>query len=44
LDVGYRLKGIDGPDFGGSDFSGSSKYRADWIWSHSVIGGVSFGF
>ena len=47
LDVGYRLRGIDGPDFErNDDLAGvsTSSYRADWMWSHNVIAGVSFGF
>ena len=46
LDVGYRLRGIDGPTFDTEvtdpNFD-SSDYDADWIWSHNVIAGVSFG-
>jgi opacity protein-like surface antigen len=47
LDVGYRLRGIDGPDFERNDDltgASTSDYRADWMWSHNVIAGVSFGF
>jgi opacity protein-like surface antigen len=43
FDVGYRLRGIDGPTFETSD-DNTTDYDADWIWSHNVIGGVSFGF
>jgi opacity protein-like surface antigen len=43
LDVGYRFKGIDGPSFSGSDI-GASKADADWMFSHSLIGGISLGF
>lgn len=43
FDVGYRLRGIDGPDFGNSDFPQSSNYDGDMIFSHNVIAGVSFG-
>jgi opacity protein-like surface antigen len=42
LDVGYRLRGFDGPKF--EDVDGGSDQNADWMWSHNVIGGVSFGF
>ena len=46
LDVGYRLRGIDGPTFDTKvtdpNFD-SSNYDADWIWSHNVIAGISFG-
>jgi opacity protein-like surface antigen len=46
LDIGYRLRGIDGPDFDRNDNLGfsTSDYRADWMWSHNIIGGVSIGF
>jgi opacity protein-like surface antigen len=46
LDVGYRLKGIDGPRFDNVEdvVPNSSKYDADFIWIHNVIAGVSFGF
>jgi opacity protein-like surface antigen len=46
IDVGYRLRGIDGVDFDNNESTGNSTsdYRADSMWSHNVIGGVSFGF
>jgi len=45
LDVGYRLRGIDGPDFEHTDVtSGLSDFDADWMWSHNVIAGITFGF
>jgi opacity protein-like surface antigen len=46
LDVGYRLRGIDGPEFSSevTQIPGTSDYDADWIFSHNVIAGVSFGF
>lgn len=45
LDVGYRLRGIDGPNFDSevTQIPGTSSYDADWMWSHNVIGGISFG-
>lgn len=43
LDVGYRLRGIDGPSFGNSVFPNSGDYEADLMISHNVIAGVSFG-
>lgn len=45
LDVGYRLRGIDGPKFDSevTAFQGTSDYDAEWLWSHNVIGGISFG-
>ena len=45
LDVGYRLRGIDGPTFD-SEVTGPDltiDYDADWIFSHNIIGGISFG-
>lgn len=44
LDVGYRLRGVEGVKFGDSDFAASSDYDADTIISHNIIGGVSIGF
>jgi opacity protein-like surface antigen len=46
LDVGYRLRGIDGPEFDSevTDDPGTSDYDADWMWSHNIIAGISFGF
>ncbi|MGE0008820.1 MAG: outer membrane protein [Parvibaculaceae bacterium] len=46
LDVGYRLRGIDGPKFDGEVdlFQGIDEYNAGWMWSHNVIGGISLGF
>lgn len=46
LDVGYRLRGIDGPNFDSevSQVPGTSDYDADLILSHNIIAGVSFGF
>lgn len=46
LDVGYRLRGIDGPDFKSEVTADpwTSDYDADWMFSHNVIAGVSFGF
>ena len=46
LDVGYRLRGIDGPNFESevTQIPRTSDFDADWIWSHNVIAGVSFGF
>jgi opacity protein-like surface antigen len=45
LDIGYRLRGIDGPTFGNSDhFIPSPDYDADMIISHNIIGGISVGF
>lgn len=43
LDVGYRFRGIDGPTFDDAGDGGSGQ-NADWMYSHNVIGGVSFGF
>jgi opacity protein-like surface antigen len=46
LDVGYRLRGIDGPTFNAKETDpnfDTSDYDAQWIWSHNVIGGISFG-
>jgi opacity protein-like surface antigen len=45
LDVGYRLRGIDGPSFDSEVTfqDGTSSYDADWMWSHNVIAGISFG-
>jgi opacity protein-like surface antigen len=45
LDVGYRLRGMDGPRFDSETtaFQGTSDYDADWMWSHNVIAGISFG-
>jgi opacity protein-like surface antigen len=44
LDLGYRLRGVDGVEFGNSDFAASSTYDADTIISHNFVGGVSIGF
>jgi opacity protein-like surface antigen len=44
FDLGYRLRGIDGPSFGNSDFPNASDYDAGWIITHNIIGGVSVGF
>ena len=47
LDVGYRLRGIDGPTFDAAETdpnNDTSNYHADWMWSHNLIAGVSFGF
>jgi opacity protein-like surface antigen len=45
LDVGYRLRGIDGPRFDSETtaFQGTTDYDADWMWSHNLIAGISFG-
>jgi opacity protein-like surface antigen len=43
FDVGYRLRGVDGPSFNG-DFPKASDYDADMMISHNIIGGVSLGF
>jgi opacity protein-like surface antigen len=43
LDVGYRLRGIDGPDFDSEVVFVSGDYEADWMWSHNIIAGISFG-
>jgi opacity protein-like surface antigen len=45
FDVGYRLRGIDGPSFepDADHVPLAQNYEADWMWSHNVIGGVSFG-
>ncbi len=46
LDVGYRLRGIDGPTFDAKETDptfDTSDYDAHWMWSHNVIAGVSFG-
>lgn len=42
LDVGYRLRGIDGPTFDNADGTGSN-HDADFMFSHNIIGGISFG-
>jgi opacity protein-like surface antigen len=45
LDVGYRLRGIDGPTFDSTDsFPNQSNFDANFIYSHNVIGGISIGF
>lgn len=47
LDVGYRLRGIDGPTFDAAETDptyDTSNYDAKWLWNHNVIAGVSFGF
>lgn len=45
LDVGYRLRGIDGPTFeSGDSFPNQSNFDANFIFSHNVIGGMSVGF
>ena len=46
LDVGYRLRGIDGPTFDAKETDpnfDASDYDTQWMWSHNVIAGVSFG-
>ncbi|WP_119392907.1 outer membrane protein [Taklimakanibacter lacteus] len=44
LDVGYRLRGIDGPSLKNeTSFEEQSDYELDWMWNHNVIAGVSFG-
>ena len=47
LDVGYRLRGIDGPKFDTEvtiPQANAGDYKSDWIYTHNVIAGVSFGF
>ena len=44
LDVGYRLRGIEGVTFEENDVNLVSDYDSDWIYSHNVIAGVSLGF
>jgi opacity protein-like surface antigen len=47
LDVGYRLRGIDGPTFDAKETDpnfDTSDYDAQWMWSHNIIAGISFGF
>jgi opacity protein-like surface antigen len=44
FDLGYRLRGVDGPTFGNTDFPNASNYDADMIISHNIIGGISVGF
>jgi opacity protein-like surface antigen len=46
LDVGYRLRGIDGPTFDAKETDpgfDTSDYDAQWMWNHSLIGGISIG-
>jgi opacity protein-like surface antigen len=46
LDIGYRLRGVDGPSFNSKTtaFQGTTDYDANWMWSHNLIAGISFGF
>jgi len=46
LDVGYRLRAIDGPSFDNNEdfLANGGSYDADWMVSHNVIAGVSLGF
>ena len=46
LDIGYRYRGNEGPTFdvNNSHIPNATDYHADWMWSHNVIAGISFGF
>ena len=47
LDVGYRFRIIEGPEFNANTDhvpGAVTDFDVDWIGSHNVIGGISFGF